>query len=387
MSHHLRIEVSIDDQRLDLIEGSRVVLSFPVSTAEKGMGFAEGSYRTPTGRFRVVEKIGGGMPLGTVFQARVPVGQWDSCGPEIKGDLILSRILRLEGLDEANANTLERCIYVHGTNCEAEIGFPASHGCVRMRNVDVIELFEMVREGVEVTIHPKTRRSGNLVFIDCDSTLCTIEGIDELARSCGPAVYQQVVELTNAAMDGEVPIREVFARRMEIIRPDRAICDAVARLYVETAIPGAGDVIGKLKSAGWLPVILSGGFEPLIRPLAGVLGVDHVEAVPLYHDEAGGYAGYGCDYPTTRNHGKNEVIREWRRAMLPLHVAMIGDGVSDLETLPDVDTFIGFGGVVERAKVRAGAPHWIGEVSQFDMVRVILSDLAGERSRDFTKTL
>lgn len=380
MSHHLRIEVSIDDQRLDLIEGSQVIFSVPVSTGEKGMGFVEGSYRTPTGRFRVVEKIGGGMPLGTVFKARVAVGRWDPCGPEMKGDLILSRILRLEGLDEANANTLERCIYVHGTNREEEIGTPASHGCVRMRNADVIELFDLLAEGVEVIIHPRTRRSGKLVFIDCDSTLCTIEGIDELARSCGPEVYQQVVELTNAAMNGDVPINEVFGRRMEIIRPDRAICDAVARLYVETAIPGAADVIGQLKSAGWLPVILSGGFEPLIRPLAEMLGVDHVEAVPLYHDAAGGYAGYGCDYPTTRNHGKNEVIREWRRAMLPLHVAMVGDGVSDLETMPDVDTFIGFGGVVERAKVRAGAPYWIGDVSGFDMVRVILSGLVRERS-------
>jgi phosphoserine phosphatase len=374
MSDMIRLEVSVDDQRLDVFDEGRVIRSFPVSTGEKGMGFTEGSYRTPWGRFKVVEKIGVGDAVGTVFKARVPVGFWQA-GEISNDDLILTRILRIEGLDDENANTLERCIYVHGTNREDLIGVPASHGCVRLSNADVIELFDLVSEGTELVIHPRTRKWGKLVFFDCDSTLSTIEGIDELGRLCGPEVHHKVVELTDAAMNGEIPIREVFSRRMEIIRPDRGICDQVADLYLATVMPGALELIRELKEAGWIPVILSGGFAPLIRPLADALGISHVEAVPLYHDEEGCYAGYGADYPTTRNLGKNEIIREWRAAMLPECVVMIGDGVSDLETMPDVDTFIGFGGVVARSKVKEGAQHWIGEIGEFGRIRDILDGI------------
>jgi len=214
MSRNLRIEISIDEQRLDLIEGSVMLRRFPISTAKKGMGFSEGSNRTPTGRFRICEKIGDGMPVGTQFKARQPVGHWQPGGPVTDEDLILTRILRLDGLDEENANTLERCIYIHGTNREDLLGGQASHGCVRLGNADMVELFDHVPAGTEVIIRPRTRPAGKLVFFDCDSTLSTIEGIDELARLSGPEVFQQVVALIDAAMNGDVPIHEVFGRRM-----------------------------------------------------------------------------------------------------------------------------------------------------------------------------
>jgi phosphoserine phosphatase len=81
-------------------------------------------------------------------------------------------------------------------------------------------------------------------------------------------------------------------------------------------------------------------------------------------DDCGSYLDYGRDYPTTRNLGKNEVIREWKAAMLPERVVMIGDGVSDLETLPDVDLFIGYGGVVPRRAVQEGADRWVLELNE-----------------------
>jgi phosphoserine phosphatase len=174
-------------------------------------------------------------------------------------------------------------------------------------------------------------------------------------------------------MNGEVPIGEVFPRRMEMIRPDRELCDAVAALYVETIVPGAEEMIRELKEAGWLPVILSGGFAPLIQPLAQRLGIAHVEAVPLFFDEDGSYKGYGEDYPTTRNLGKNEVIREWKQALLPGRVVMMGDGMSDLETKPDVDDFIGFGGVVARPKIEKGSDHWLADMNDRSVLKDILS--------------
>ena len=83
-----------------------------------------------------------------------------------------------------------------------------------------------------------------------------------------------------------------------------------------------------------------------------------MEAVPVFFNECGAYAGYGTDFPTTRNHGKNEIINEWKRATLPARVVMIGDGISDLETKPDVDVMVGFGGVIPREKVKLGADVW-----------------------------
>ena len=370
----LRLEISVDDQTLKVFRGDTLERTYPVSTAAKGVGFTPGSWRTPTGRFVIAQKIGDGRPPGTVFVAREPAGLWQPGDPAGK-DHILTRIIRLSGLDPENANSFDRFIYIHGTNHEDKLGTPASCGCVRLSNADVADLYEIVQPGMIVEILKPLRKRGKLAFMDCDSTLSTIEGIDELGRARGPEVFKLVEHLTHQAMNGEVPISEVFGRRMEIIRPDRATADAVARLYVDTIVPGAPEMIARLKAEGWTPVILSGGFEPLIRPLATALGVDYVEAVPLHFDASGDYAGYGEDYPTTRNGGKPEIIREWKQAILPAAVLMIGDGISDLEAKGEVDLFIGFGGVVSRPAVEKGADIWINGMSEFANV-----DLSGRRT-------
>src|SRR5215471_14457370 len=136
------IHISIRDQLLTLKENERPVRAYPVSTSRFGIGTEEGSLKTPVGRFRVAEKIGGEMPAGTIFQSRVPLGPSDPLPPT--EDLVMSRILWLDGLDEHNANTRERFIYIHGTKHEGKIGTPTSCGCIRMRNTDVVELFELV---------------------------------------------------------------------------------------------------------------------------------------------------------------------------------------------------------------------------------------------------
>lgn len=362
----LKIEISIDDQQLRLIRDGQVIRRHPVSTSDKGTGFKEGSHRTPTGHFIIAAGIGEGCSPDTLFKGREIVGRWD--GSPQDGDLILSRILWLDGIDPENANTRGRFIYLHGTNHTAELGRPASCGCVRMASEDIIELFDQVGVGTPVFIIPPTRPGPDLAFFDCDSTLSTIEGIDELARARGPEVFAEVEALTHAAMNGEVPIHEVFPRRMEIIRPDRELCDRIGELYVETLVPGCAEAIDSLRGRGWMPVILSGGFAPLIRPLARHLGIRHVEAVPLFFNEDGSYAGYDRDYPTTRNGGKPEIIREWKQALNPRRVIMTGDGISDLETEGEVDRFIGFGGVVARDAVRSRAGAWIERMSDLDSV-------------------
>ena len=145
------LHVSVRDQTVELRSPSGEVLrSFPVSTSVFGLGSESGSYRTPLGRFRVAEKIGHDAPLGAVFKSRVPTGEIGL--NSLDEDLVLTRILWLEGLDAHNVNTHARYIYFHGTNHEARIGEPASHGCIRLRNADMVELFAQVEAGAEVYI-------------------------------------------------------------------------------------------------------------------------------------------------------------------------------------------------------------------------------------------
>ena len=132
------------------MEDETPIRSYPVSTSRFGIGTEEGSMKTPTGRFRVAEKIGAGLPSDAVFQSRVLLRPDDPLPPT--EDLVMSRVLWLDGLDEQNSNTRDRFIYIHGTKHEDKIGNPASHGCVRMRNEDVLELFDLVDEGAHVTI-------------------------------------------------------------------------------------------------------------------------------------------------------------------------------------------------------------------------------------------
>lgn len=126
------------------------VKKYPVSTSRSGLGSEEGSFKTPLGNFIVSEKIGEGQQIYTIFKGRLPNGIWDKINKT--EDLVLTRILWLSGIDPENLNTKERFIYIHGTNHEDLIGTPVSHGCVRMRNEDVIELFSLVNLNDQVII-------------------------------------------------------------------------------------------------------------------------------------------------------------------------------------------------------------------------------------------
>lgn len=198
-----------------------------------------------------------------------------------------------------------------------------------------------------------------LILFDCDSTLSAIEGIDELARMRGPEVLQQIEHMTNQAMDGKIPVEAVFSRRLELIQPTRQNVEAVGAQYVDSVEPTALSTIRELKERGWEPAIVSGGFRQAIRPLADFLGITRVEAVDLYFRGDGSYRAYDVDYPTTRSGGKPQVIARLRRELEPGKIVMVGDGVSDLETVPAVDLFVGFGRYAARAPVRAAAGNFI----------------------------
>lgn len=152
-----KILIQIADQSAILYRDGEVVRIFPISSSVYGTGFEVGSNKTPLGKFKIHKKIGHEHPEGRVFRERTPTDAICADSPrsplwQSTEDLILSRILWLEGCQTENANTIDRYIYLHGTNQEYLLGQPASHGCIRFANKDVIELFEMVQEGTEVEI-------------------------------------------------------------------------------------------------------------------------------------------------------------------------------------------------------------------------------------------
>ena len=146
-----RIEISVAEQCLRLLDGDKLTAEYAVSTGQRGLGTEEGSFKTPTGQFEICEKIGDGTEVGTIFKGRKPIGSWKP-GDTTEGDLVLSRILWLDGIDSDNTNTRDRYIYIHGTNQEELIGQPASEGCIRMKNNDVLDLFNRIPTRTSVSI-------------------------------------------------------------------------------------------------------------------------------------------------------------------------------------------------------------------------------------------
>lgn len=154
------IRISLAQQRLELLEDGHPVRSYPVSTAVNGAGECEGSGCTPRGWHEIRARIGAGCAPGTVFVGRRPTGEIYSAAlaREHPGrDWILTRILWLRGLEPGRnrhgaVDTMRRYIYLHGCPDSAPMGIPDSHGCVRMRNADIVELFDCVVPGTRVWI-------------------------------------------------------------------------------------------------------------------------------------------------------------------------------------------------------------------------------------------
>jgi UDP-N-acetylmuramate--alanine ligase len=149
--------INIKSQLLSLIKNSMISEKYPISTSRFGTGNKEGSFKTPLGIHRIIEKIGDGAPSGRIFKSRKDTGEnWQKQKNE--ENMILTRILRLEGLEPGvnkggEVDSYKRYIYIHGTNLEDQLGMPTSHGCICMKSKDIINLFEKVGEGTIVIIN------------------------------------------------------------------------------------------------------------------------------------------------------------------------------------------------------------------------------------------
>jgi phosphoserine phosphatase len=204
------------------------------------------------------------------------------------------------------------------------------------------------------------------VFFDCDSTLTTVEGIDVLAEQAGRG--DEVKRLTDAAMNGEMDLEDVYGERLSQIHPTRTQVQALRQVYKDNAVPDAAMVIAVLQHLGHEVYIISGGLEEPVREFGISLGVpaDHIRAVGVEYDELVGawwshhqgqearYLDYGRGALAV-SEGKEEIVREMLGSQ-PGTSLLVGDGTSDLLAGEAVDLFVGFGGVAARPKVEASAP-------------------------------
>lgn len=146
-----RVVVSVREQKLALLEKGKLVATYPVSTSKFGLGDWRGSYRTPLGELEIADKIGDGEAAGTVFKDRRPTGEVIPVNAPGR-DPIVTRIIWLRGREAQNANAFARDIYIHGTPEERNIGRPMSYGCIRMRSADIINLYNVLGDGAQVSI-------------------------------------------------------------------------------------------------------------------------------------------------------------------------------------------------------------------------------------------
>ena len=206
-------------------------------------------------------------------------------------------------------------------------------------------------------------RRFNSVVLDVDSTLAGIEGVDWLAALRGPAAEARSTELTDKAMQGLIPLQEIYGQRLASIRPTKAELEDLSRVYIQRMAPRARETVTRLREEGVDLTIASGGFRQAILPLASELGVepDKVHAVRLVFDDDGNYAGFDEASLLARQYGKRDTI-----AGLGLRspVLAVGDGITDFEIAMVVDAFAAFTGFIRRDAVIARADYVVENFDQ-----------------------
>jgi phosphoserine phosphatase len=220
------------------------------------------------------------------------------------------------------------------------------------------------------------RRGFASVVFDCDSTLARIEGIDELAGPHADAIRA----LTEAAMQGQVPLEEVYGRRLEIIQPTRAQVAALGRRYVNGLVADARETVAALRWLGKTVRVVSGGLRPPVEEVARALGIPAhaVAAVGIGFGDDGRYSGFEHASPLARSGGKETVIRAWD---LPRPALLVGDGATDLEARPAVDAFAAYMGVTFRLAVAAAADFVLREETLAPVLCLAADDADRERLR------
>lgn len=202
------------------------------------------------------------------------------------------------------------------------------------------------------------------VCFDVDSTVSPDEGIDLLAAQAG--VGDLVAALTRDAMGGAVPFEDALRARLELIRPSTRLIAECLAAHPPRLTPGVADLIAALTARGTHVYLVSGGFSAMIMPLAARLGIPPVRvfANALRFTLDGRYVGFDPDVFTCRSGGKAAAMQHLKDHFGYDPLIMVGDGVTDMEARPPADGFIGYGGVVARERVRAGADWFVTDFAE-----------------------
>ncbi|KAH8406865.1 hypothetical protein KR222_008795 [Zaprionus bogoriensis] len=217
----------------------------------------------------------------------------------------------------------------------------------------------------------KIIKQSDIVCFDVDSTVICEEGIDELAEFCGKG--SEVARVTKEAMGGSMSFQDALRIRLNIIRPSQQQVADFIKQRPSTLSRNVKRFVAQLKADGKQVFLISGGFDCLIAPVAGELGIplSDMYANKMLFDYKGAYDSFDTSQPTSRSGGKAEAIGAIRKRLAaggdsaaPLLITMIGDGATDLEAVPPANHFIGYGGNVVRAEVYRRAQYYITDFEQ-----------------------
>ena len=200
------------------------------------------------------------------------------------------------------------------------------------------------------------------VCFDVDSTVVSEEGIDVLADHCGAGA--EVAAWTAKAMGGSVPFHEALEARLDLIKPSYSNIEECHKKHPLKLTEGIADLISRLHQCKTHVYLVSGGFRQMINPIADILKIprDNVFANNILHNKEGNYIGFDRNEPTSRAGGKAVVVGKLKEDFGYNPLFMIGDGATDMEARPPADAFIGFGGIVVREKVKAGADWFVTDM-------------------------
>ncbi len=212
------------------------------------------------------------------------------------------------------------------------------------------------------------------IVFDCDSTLATIEGIEELGQGASDEVRARIADLTNEAMEGRLPLQDAYGARLEVLKPTRSQVDRIGDIYIENALPNARELVSALHFLGKHVGVVSGGLLAPVQHLSRHLGIDpeHAQAVDLRFDDNGDYAGFDESSPLARSGGKLDVLGRIAEEHGPL--ALIGDGATDLEAAPVCARFIAFAGVEARPAVMQAADKVCHEADLAALLPLLCTD-------------
>lgn len=233
----------------------------------------------------------------------------------------------------------------------------------------VASTVRMMSQGQDIALAQQTLKDADAICFDVDSTVIQEEGIDVLADHLGQG--EAVAALTKQAMEGGLPFQDALQARLDLLQPSKASIQDCLDKNPLPLTPGVAELIELMHAQDKHVYLVSGGFRIMIEPLADVLDISHdrIYANTILFDDAGSYAGFDADEPTSRDMGKPAALTKIKEQFGYECMLMVGDGATDAQAKPPAKSFVGFGGVAVRPAVQKAADWFVMDFA--DMIRVL----------------